>query len=39
VTVADVDVDTSRILLIWGRHNLDNVPEARQNVAMKEPKP
>jgi hypothetical protein len=39
VTVADVDVDTSRILLIWGRHNLDNVPEARQNVTMKDVKP
>ena len=35
VTVANVDVDTRRILVIWGRHNLTNVPDAEKNVAMK----
>ena len=37
VALADIDVDTSRILILWGRHTLKNVPDATKNVAMKHP--
>jgi hypothetical protein len=37
VTVANVDVNTSRILVIWDGHTLDDVPDARKNVRMKDP--
>ena len=38
IQLATVDLDTSRILIIWGKSNADNVPNAKKNVPMVEPR-
>jgi hypothetical protein len=37
--VANVDLDTSRILIVWGRTRFEDIPDGTRNVPMAEPAP
>ena len=37
VEMANVDLDTSRILIVWGNTTLTDIPDADRNVPMREP--
>ena len=36
IQLASVDMDTSRVLVMWGNSNSDNVKDAKKNVPMVE---
>lgn len=39
VEMAPIDLDTSKIVVTWGKHTPSTVPDGKKNVPMKEQPP